>query len=97
MKDQLIGILGVFFLTFCLIALYHLIGKIGRHRKRHAADMSRAKQPGRDRPPEHDPRRATGVDDDWLLWSPETSERAGPSGLTNLSERKHSWLRRESR
>lgn len=97
MKNQLIGIVGVFVLTFCLIALYHLIGRIGRHRKRHAAQIGRVRIPGPDRRPRHHAR--SGKDDAWLLRSPDTSERAGPSTprFPNLSEKKHSWLRRESR
>jgi hypothetical protein len=36
LENQLIGIAGVFVLTFCLIALYHLIGAFGTAHKRYA-------------------------------------------------------------
>ncbi|MFY9607312.1 MAG: hypothetical protein WAU45_01695 [Blastocatellia bacterium] len=93
-KNELIGIVGVFVLTFCLIALYHLIGKLGRHRKRYGAQIKRAKQP-EDRRPDHDPRRTFGKDDAWLLWSQELDERAGPSkpGFPDHRETRGSWLR----
>lgn len=78
-ENELIGIVLVFVLTFCLIALYHLIGKIGRHGKRHGAQIKRAKQPEQDGRPDHEPRRTPGKDDAWLFWSPELDERAGPS------------------
>jgi hypothetical protein len=95
MKDQLIGIAGVFVLTFCLIALYHLIGRIGHHRKRHGAQIERAKEPEQGRRPGHEPRGTSDKDAAWLLSSPEPAERAGPSkpGFPNLRERKDSWLR----
>ena len=44
-ENELIGIVGVFVLTLCLIALYHLIGKLGRHDKRHGAQIRHAKLP----------------------------------------------------
>jgi len=78
-ENELIGITFVFVLTFCLIALYHLIGKIGRPSKRYGARIKPAKEPEKDRRPDHDPRKTTGKDDAWLLWSPELDERAGPS------------------
>jgi hypothetical protein len=78
-ENELIGIAFVFVLTFCLIALYHLIGKIGRHSKRYGAQIKRAKEPEEHRRPDHDPRKTSGKDDASLLWSPELDERAGPS------------------
>lgn len=94
-ENQIIGICGVFVLTFCLIVLYHLIGKIGRHSKRYGAQIKRAKQPEQDQRPEHDPRRTSGKDDAWLFWSPELDERAGPSRLRfpGHPETRDSWLR----
>lgn len=94
-ENELIGIIGVFVLTFCLIALYHLIGKLGRHSKRYDAQTKRAKDPEQDWRPEHDPRRTSGKDDAWLLWSPELDERAGPLklGYPDHRETRGSWLR----
>jgi len=63
-EDQLIGICGVFVLTFCLIALYHLIGKFGRQDRRYGAGAKRAKKPEQDRRPDHDPRASSIKDDD---------------------------------
>jgi hypothetical protein len=94
-ENQIIGIVGVFVLTFCLIALYHLIGRFGRHGKRYRAQIKRAKEPEQDRRPDHDPRRTSGKDDAWLLWSPELGERAGPSnpGFPDHREGRGTWLR----
>ena len=98
MKDnELIGVLGVFVLTLCLIALYHLIGKIGRGRKRYGRRIRRSKESVPNGRPDHELR--SGKDDPWLQWSPEPAERAAPSksGFPNLREKKQSWLRRENR
>lgn len=86
-ENQIIGIVGVFVLTLCLIALYHLMGKLGRHGKRYRAQIKRAKQPEQDRRPDRDPRRTSGKDDAWLSWSPELDERA------DHRETRGSWLR----
>jgi hypothetical protein len=75
--NQIIGITGVFVLTFCLIALYHLIGKIDSHGKRYTSSTKHFKR----RPQDHRPndfKKSSGKDDAWLLWSPESDERAGP-------------------
>ena len=77
--NNLIGIAGVFVLTFFLIALYHLMSAFGRHRKRYDAQTKRPKDPEHDRQPDHNPRRTSGKNDDWLLWSPQLNEPAGPS------------------
>jgi hypothetical protein len=94
-ENELIGIAGVFVLTFCLIALYHLMGKFGGHGKRYDAQTKRAKDPEQDRRPDHDPPRTSGKDDAWLLWSPELDERAGPSkpGFSDHRETRRSRLR----
>lgn len=94
-ENQLVGISGVFVLTFCLIALYHLIGKIGRHSMRYGAQLSRANEPEQDRAQDHDPRRTSGKDDAWLFWSPELGERAGSSKprLADPRQTRRSWLR----
>jgi hypothetical protein len=99
-ENELIGIAGVFVLTFCLIALYHVMGKFGGHGKRYSAQIDRAKQPEQDRleqdrRPDHDPRKTSVRDDAWLFWSPELDERAGPSklGFPDHRETRGSWLR----
>jgi hypothetical protein len=93
--NELIGVAGVFVLTFCLIALYHLIGRIGRHRKRHGAQIELAKEPGLGWRPGHEPLGTSGKDEAWLLWSPKPAERTGPSkpGFPNLREKRDSSLR----
>jgi hypothetical protein len=92
-SNELVGIAGVFVLTFCLIALYHFIGTFGRRIKRYAAQTERAKHPEQD-----DPRKSSGKDDAWLLWSPELDERAGPSntGFRDNREARGSGYVRES-
>lgn len=94
-ENQIIGIVGVFVLTFCLIALYHLIGKFGRHSTRYGAQIERANNLEEDRRPEHDRQRSSGKDDAWLLWSPELDERVGQSKLDSpgYRETRRSWLR----
>ena len=89
-SNELIGIAGVFVLTFCLIAVYHFIGTLGRHSKRYKTQTKRAKDTEQD-----DPRKTSAKDDDWLLWSPELYERAGPSkpDFPDHSETRDSWLR----
>ena len=76
--NQIIGITGVFVVTFCLIALYHLIGKIGAHGKRYNTPTKHFNKRPRDRWPD-DSKKSSGKDDAWLLWSPEHDDRAGPS------------------
>lgn len=73
--NQIIGVTGVFVLTFCLIALYHLIGKIGAHAKRYNTPTKHINKRPQDRWPDE---KSSGKDDAWLLWSPESDERAGP-------------------
>lgn len=68
-SNELIGISGVFLLTLCLIALYHIIGFLGHP----GAQTKRAKAPEQD-----DPHKSFAKDDDWLLRSPELVERRGP-------------------
>ena len=94
-ENELIGIVGVFVLTFCFIALYHLMGKFGRHSTRYDAQTKRAKDPEQDRRLEHDPHGASGKDDAWLSWNPELDERAGPSkpGFPGHRETGGTWLR----
>ena len=78
MSNELIGIVGVFVLTFCLIALYHLIGVFGRHRKTYHAQTKQITERDQDRRPDHDLRRVSGRDDSWLLWGSELDARAAP-------------------
>lgn len=75
-KNELIGIAGVFVLTFCLIALYHLIGAFGRHSKRYGAHIKQVSERDQDRRPTHDLDKPSGKDDALLLWSPELNGRA---------------------
>ena len=42
-KNDVIGIAGVFLLTFCLIALYHFMSAFGRHHKRRNVHIERAR------------------------------------------------------
>lgn len=76
--NQIIGITGVFVLTFCLIALYHLIGKIGAHGKRYDTPIKHFNKRHQDRSPD-DSKKSSSKDDAWLLWSPDLEKRAGPS------------------
>lgn len=78
LENQVIGIAGVFVLTFCLIALYHLIGKIGASSKWYKAPTQQFNRRALDRRPDH-LQKSSGKDDAWLLWSPEFDEPADPS------------------
>ncbi|HYV07113.1 MAG TPA: hypothetical protein VFB82_21125 [Blastocatellia bacterium] len=93
-EDQLIGICGVFLLTFCLIALYHLIGKLGRHDRRYGAQRRRAKEPEQDSRLDHHQGVISGKDDEWLSWGsgPDTRTVQSKSDLRDREER-GSWLR----
>ncbi|HWN98603.1 MAG TPA: hypothetical protein VNS63_04970 [Blastocatellia bacterium] len=94
LENQVIGIAGVFVLTFCLIALYHLIGKIGPRGKRYNAPTKQVNRRPQDRRPDHLP-KSSGKDDAWLLWSPELDEPADPSkpGLGEHRDTRGSRLR----
>jgi hypothetical protein len=74
LENQIIGITGVFVLTFCLIALYNLIGKIGPRGKRYNAPTNQLSRRAQDRRPD-DLKKSPGKDDAWLLWSPDLEER----------------------
>ncbi len=73
-KNEMIGIAGVFLLTFCLIALYHLMAVFGRHRKRYDAQTKRGNKPNQNHRPDQGSRRSSDRDDAWLLWSPELAQ-----------------------
>jgi hypothetical protein len=45
LENQIIGISGVFFLTFCLIALYHIISALGRYGRRSRAQIAQITEP----------------------------------------------------
>ena len=94
MANEVIGITGVFVLTFCLIALYHFIGVFGRYRRTRGAHIKKIRKPDQDRRPDHDPRTVSVKDDSWLLWSPELDPRADPPkpGLGDRRETKGSRL-----
>jgi hypothetical protein len=72
MNNQLIGIAGVFALTFILLVLRHWFLSLGRpSRRRYVAPMA---LPGR-----HESNTKTVEDDSWLLWTPDSNPRTGPS------------------
>jgi hypothetical protein len=77
-ENEIIGITGVFVLTFCLIALYHLMSNVRRHSKRYDARTKQINKRNQDWRTD-DLQKSSGQDDAWLLWSPELDERAGPS------------------
>ena len=52
-ENEVIGIAGVFLLTFCLIALYQLIGALGRHGKRYGAHSKQVNEHDQDRRQTH--------------------------------------------
>ena len=91
-KNELIGIAGIFGLTFCLIALYHVMGKIGRHSKRYGAHVKQVSERDQDRRPTHDLNKPSGKDDARLLWSPELGAQAGHihEGFAGHRERSNS-------
>lgn len=80
-ENDVIGIAGVFGLTFCLIALYHFMSKIGRHNKRHGAHRKQFNERDQDRRPTHNLNKPPGKDDAWLLWSPDLDARRGQSDI----------------
>jgi hypothetical protein len=88
MSNQLIGIAGVFALTFFLFVIRHWFLSLGRaNRSRYVNPTT----PRRDR--ESD---ITSADDNaWLLWSPERDAQAGPprSGFDEHRETRHPRLR----
>jgi len=90
LNNQIMGITGVFVLAFLLIALYHLIGKIGAHGKWYIAPSKQFNKWPRDRRPD-DLEKSSAKDNAWLLWTPDREERAGPS-KSNLG--KHSETKR---
>lgn len=88
MNNQMIGITGVFALTFLLLVLRHCFLSLGRtNRSRYVNPTT----PRRD----HESKTESAEDDAWLLWSPERDERAGPSkpGFPGHHETRGSWLR----
>jgi len=66
-EDQIVGVAGVFVLTFCLIALYHVISTLGRHSRRYGAQTKQVDGRDQDRRP-NDLKKPSGKDDAWLLW-----------------------------
>lgn len=84
LSNQIIGIIGVFVLTFFLIALYHLIGKIGAHSKRYIAPAKQLNKWPQDRRTV-DLKKSSSKDNAWLLWTSDREDRASPS-KSNLGE-----------
>jgi hypothetical protein len=89
-ENEIIGIAGVFALTFCLIALYHLMSKFGRHSKRYRAHIKRVSERDQDRQPTRDVNKPSGKDDAWLLWSPELNGQADNIDEGSVAHRERS-------
>ena len=90
-ENQIVGVAGVFVLTFCLIALYHLIGALGRHSKRYSAQTKQVNGRDQDRRP-NDLKKSSGEDDAWLLWDPPPDGQADQSRRSRYGlggEREH--------
>jgi len=77
--NNLIGVAGVFVLTFSLIALYHFMGAFGRHSKRHGAQITPLENPNEQLRTSHEQRRTPDKDDHWL----RNGERETPSGQSD--------------
>ena len=92
--NNLIGIAGVFVLTFSLIGLYHCISAFGRHGKRDAAHLRAIKNPDEhSRASHHDERRRTDTDYSWLLWNSELETDSDQSDIDHCDEKKEIFLR----
>ena len=91
--NNLIGIAGVFILTFSLIGLYHCISAFGRHGRRHAAHIRPIKNPDEHSRASHDERRRPDSDDSWLLWNSELKTDSGQSDVDHGDEKKEISLR----
>lgn len=82
MKSEMIGIAGVFVLTFFLFALRHFILTIGR-----ANNSGHDTRPAPSR--NHELNKESGEDDAWLLWTPEPDQSDSSNRLNDeLAERR---------
>ena len=88
--NNLIGIAGVFILTFSMIGLYHFISVLGRHSKRPAAHIRPLKNPDEHRRASHDERRRPDSDDSWLLWNSKLKTDSGQSDLATTRRKRRS-------
>ncbi len=77
LENEFIGIAGVFVLTLCLIALYHLLSAIGHHSKTYGAQSKQIKQTDRYRTLDDYQYGVSKKDDSWLLWCAEADAQAG--------------------
>ena len=77
--NNLIGVAGVFVLTFSLIGLYHIMSAFGRHRTRHGAQIKPLET--QKRHASHDERRTPDRDDSWLRWNGEFGTPSGQSDV----------------
>lgn len=74
--NDLIGIAGVFILTFLLLLVYHLMSKLGRPDKRYGVQSERGKDES-DRGSHRDLHRSSRRNDNWLLSSQGRHSDAG--------------------
>lgn len=90
-ENDLIGIAGVFILTFLLLLVYHLMGKLGRPGKRYGVQSERGKADS-DRGRHRDFHGSSRRDDNWLLSSEGqhagSAPRADESRTTNTPKTK---------
>ena len=92
-ENDLIGIAGVFILTFLLLLVYHLMSKLGRPRKRYGVQSEHGKNDS-DRGRHRDLHGSSRRDDNWLLSSQGqhadagSAPRADESRTTNTQKTK---------
>ena len=80
--NNLIGIAGVFVLTFSLIALYHIMSAVGRHSKRpNGAHIGPLENSNQQHPASHEERRTPDRDDSWLRWNGEIETSSSQSSV----------------
>jgi hypothetical protein len=79
--NNLIGIAGVFVLTFSLIALYHLLGAFGRHSTQHGAQNRPLKNRNQQHRATHEELRTPDRDDSWLRWNGEIETPSSSSDV----------------
>ncbi|MEK6406725.1 MAG: hypothetical protein AABN34_07165 [Acidobacteriota bacterium] len=77
MNNEMIGIAGVFALTFFLLVLRHCLASMGRARRSRHVNASR--------PRGHDESKKSEEDDSWLLGSSD-NEAGSPNRVDELRE-----------
>jgi hypothetical protein len=84
MKNQMIGIAGVFAFTLFLFLLRHFYLSLGRPNKRRY--MIPTALPGN-----HEMHKKPASDDDWLLWTKDSDQQGSSNrvddGMTNLAKK----------